>query len=66
MKLKTVEYVRWEYSAKVPSGWLSKENTGSKYQVSFMSIEGEILESLLKANEYVRIHDGLICTVQCT
>ena len=58
MKLKMVEHERWEYSARVPFGWLLKENTGSKYQVSFMSREGEILESFLKANEYVKLHEG--------
>ena len=58
MKRKMVEHERWEYSAKVPFGWLFKENTGSKYEISFMSREGEIFKSFLKATEYVKIHDG--------
>ena len=60
MKLKMVEHERWQYSGKVPSGWLLKDNkaTGSKYQVIFMSREGQLLESFLKAYEYVRNQEG--------
>ena len=59
MKLMMVEHENWQFSGKVPFGWLIKEDSlKSKYHVIFLTREGEILKSFIRALEYFKHNES--------